>query len=53
VEARFSVPIQKIPEANPASCTSGAGTFSVVKKPELGADRSLPSNLKVANALEL
>ena len=29
--ARFSVPVQNGPGANPASCTMGTGSFSVVK----------------------
>ena len=31
--ARFSAPVQTVPGAHPASCTTGAGSFSGVKRP--------------------
>jgi len=31
VEARFSAPVQTGPEAHPASCTMGTGSFSGVR----------------------
>ena len=38
VGARFSAPVQTGPEAHPASCTMGTGSFPGVKRPGRGAD---------------
>ena len=35
--ARFSAPVQTGPEAHPASCTMGTGSFLGVKRPGRGA----------------
>jgi len=37
-EARFSAPVQTGPEAHPASCTMGTGSFQGVKRPGRGTD---------------
>ena len=37
-EARFSAPVQTGPEAYPASCTMGTGSFPGVKRPGRGAN---------------
>ena len=36
--ARFSSPVQTVPEAHPASYTMGKGSFPGVKRPERGVD---------------
>ena len=41
MEARFSAPVQTGPEAHPASCTMGTGSFPGVKQP--GRGRALTS----------
>jgi hypothetical protein len=43
-EARFSAPVQTGPEAHPATCTMGTGSFPEVKRPERGADQPPPSS---------
>ena len=53
VGARFSVPFQIGPEAHPASCTMGTGSFQGVKWLGRGADHPPPPSAKVANGLEL
>jgi hypothetical protein len=42
VGARFSAPVQTDPEAHPASCTMGTGSFPGVKRPGCDADPSSP-----------
>jgi len=36
--ARFSAPVQTSPEAHPASCIIGTGSFPRVKRPGRGVD---------------
>ena len=44
-EARFSAPVQTGPEAHPASCKMGTGSFPGGKvRPGRDADPSLPSS---------
>ena len=45
VGARFSAPVQTGPEAHPASCIMGTGSFPVVKRPGRGFDH--PTHLVV------
>jgi hypothetical protein len=40
-EARFFVHVQTGPEAHPASCTMGTGSFPGIKQPGRGADHPL------------
>jgi hypothetical protein len=42
--ARFSAPIQTGPGAQPASFTTGTGSFSEVKRPGRGVDYPPPSS---------
>ena len=42
VGARFSAPVQTGPEAYPASCAMGTGSFPGVKRPGRGADPPPP-----------
>ena len=42
VGARFSAPVQKVPEAHPASYTMGTVYFPGVKRPGLGVDHLPP-----------
>jgi hypothetical protein len=44
---RFFAHVQTGPEAHPASCTMGTGSFPGVKRPEHGADHPLPSSAEV------
>jgi len=51
---RFSAPVQTGPEAHPASCTMGIGSFSGGKvRPGRDADLSPPSSAEVKNRVEL
>ena len=50
---RSSVPIQTSPEAHPASCTMGTGSFPRLKQPGLGADLPPSSSTEVSNGIEL
>jgi hypothetical protein len=50
---RFSVPVQTGPEARPASCTIGTGSFPGVKRPGRGGDLPPPSSAEVTNGLNL
>ena len=43
--AKFSAPVQTSPEAHPASCTMGTGSFPGVKRPGRGADHLPPSSV--------
>jgi hypothetical protein len=52
--ARFSAPVQTSPEAHPASCTMGTGSFPGGKVwPGGDADPSPPSSSEVKNRVEL
>jgi len=53
VRARFSMPVQTGPEAHPAYCTLGSGSFLGAKWPGRDAKQPLPSRAKVENLLEL
>jgi hypothetical protein len=43
----FFAHVQTGPEAHPASCTMGTGSFQWVKRPGRGADHPPPSSAKV------
>jgi hypothetical protein len=45
--ARFFAHVQSGPEAHPASCTMGTGSFPGVKRPGRGADHPPPSSAEV------
>jgi hypothetical protein len=47
VGARFLAHVQTGPEAHPASCTIGTGSFPGVKRPGRGADHPPPSSAEV------
>jgi hypothetical protein len=47
VGARFFAHVQTGPEAHPASCTMGTGSFPGVKRSGRGADHSPPSSAEV------
>jgi hypothetical protein len=47
IPARFFAHVQTGPEAHPASCTMGTGSFSGVKRPGRGADHPPPSSAEV------
>jgi hypothetical protein len=47
VGARFFAHVQTGPEAHPASCTMGIGSFPGVKRPGRGADHPPPSSADV------
>jgi hypothetical protein len=47
VEARFSAHVQSGPEAHPASCTVGTGSFPGVKRPGRGVDHPPSSTATV------
>jgi hypothetical protein len=47
VGARFFAHVQNGPEAHPASCTKGTGSFPGVKRPGRGADHPPPSSAEV------
>ena len=53
VRARFSTPVQTIPEAHPASYTLGTGSFPGVKRPECGIDHPPPSIAEVKERVKL
>jgi len=54
VGARFSAPVQTGPEAHPAFCTMGTGSFPGGKvRTRRDADPSLPSIAEVKNRVEL
>ena len=44
--ARLSAPVQTGPEAHPASCTMGTGSFPGEKRPGRGADHPPPSKCR-------
>jgi hypothetical protein len=45
--ARLFAHVQTGPEAHPASCTMGTGSFPGVKRPGRGADHPAPSSAEV------
>ena len=45
--ARFSAPVQTGPEAHPAPCKMGTGSFPEEKRPKRDVDPSPPSNAEV------
>jgi hypothetical protein len=47
VGARFFAHVQTGPEAHPASCAMGTGSFPGVKRPGRGADHPPPSSAEV------
>jgi hypothetical protein len=49
VGVRFFTHIQTGPGAHPASCTMGTGSFTGVKRTELGADHPPPPSTEVEN----
>ena len=51
--ARFSAHAQTGPEAHPASCTMGTGSFPGVKRPGRGVDHPLPSKRRGHERVEL
>jgi hypothetical protein len=51
VGARFSMPVQTSPEADPASCTVGTGCMLEVKWLGHGADHPSASSTEVVNGL--
>jgi hypothetical protein len=51
--ARFSARIQTGPEAYPASCTMGTGSFPGVKRPGRGVDHPPPTSAEVKERVEL
>ena len=53
VGARFSAPVHTGPEAYPASCTMGTGSFPRAKWPGCGADHPLPSKCRGHERVEL
>jgi len=52
VEARFPAPVQTGPDAHPASCTMGTGSFLGVKRPGRGVDHPT-SSAEVKERVEL
>ena len=54
VGGEISVPVQADPEAHPASCTMGTGSFPGAKvRPGREADPSPPYSAEVKNRVEL
>ena len=53
VGARFSTPTQTGPEAHPASCTKGTGSFPSVKRPGRGVEDTTASSAEVKERVEL
>jgi len=53
VGARFSVPIQTGPAADPASYTVVTGSCPEVKQPERGVDHPYPSSAEVKERVQL
>jgi hypothetical protein len=49
VGARFFVPVQTGPEAHPAFCIMGTGSFPGVKQPGRGVDHPPPYSTEVEN----
>jgi hypothetical protein len=53
LRARFSVPSQTGPGANPVSSTPGTGSFPWVKLPGRGVDHPPPSSAEVKERVQL
>jgi hypothetical protein len=53
VGARFSAPVLTGPEAYPASCTMGTGSFPVVKRPGRGVEHPPSSSAEVKERIQL
>ena len=53
VWARFSVPVQTVPGAHPASYTMGTGSFPGVKRPGRGVDHPPSSSAEVKERVGL
>jgi hypothetical protein len=51
--ARFSASVQTGPDAYPASCTMGTGSFRGMQRPGRGVDHPPPSCTKVKERVEL
>ena len=51
--ARISAPTQTSPEAHPASCTEGSGSFQLVQRPGRGVEDPPPSSAEVKERVEL
>ena len=51
--ARFSAPVQTGPGRNPASYTTGTGSFPGVKRAGRGVDHPPPSNAEVKGRVQL
>ena len=51
--ARFSEPVQTVPEAHPASYTMDTGSFPEVKQPGRGVDHPPLSSVEVKERVEL
>jgi len=53
VRGIFSAAVQTDPEAHPASCTMGTGSFPGVNQPESGVDHPPPLRAEVKERVEL
>jgi len=53
VGARLSAPVQTGPDAHPASCTMGTGSYPGVKRTGRDSDPSPPSSVEVKNRVDL
>jgi len=53
VGARFSAPVQRGPEAHPASYTMGTGSFLGLKQSGRGVDHPTPSSFEVKERVGL
>ena len=51
--ARFSAPLQAVPEAHPSSCTMGTGSSPGLKGPGRGVHHPSPSSTEVKERVEL
>ena len=51
--ARFSAPFQTGPEAHPAFCTMGTGSFAGLKRLGRGVDHPPPSSAEVKERVEI
>ena len=52
-ESQWGAPIQSGPEAHPASCKMGTGSFPGVKRPGRGVDQPSPSSAEVKEIVQL
>jgi len=53
MEAKFTLPVQTDPEAHPAFCSMGNGSFLEIKRPGLGVDHPALSSALVKEKLHL